>query len=102
MYVVLQCRLIVTSGQSNLISGRITATHEWFSGICQVAPLCTPNLIMLPWPTRVQILNGILIGSDTNQESLITFLHPLTNSQLKRHRSIYAKAIQKSTVIYNV
>ena len=28
-----------TSGQSNLITGRIAAAHGQFSGICQVAPV---------------------------------------------------------------
>jgi len=31
----------MTSGQSNLTTGRITAAHGWFSGICQVAVVCT-------------------------------------------------------------
>jgi len=32
----------VTSGQSNLTTGCIAVAHRWFSGISQVAPMCTP------------------------------------------------------------
>ena len=52
-----------TSGQSNLTTGRIAAAHRRFNGIRQVAPVCTsPNACFLG-PARVQIPNGISIGS---------------------------------------
>jgi len=40
--------IVITSGQSNLTTGRIAATHGRFNGIRQVAPVCTPPN-MLPW-----------------------------------------------------
>ena len=55
--------LIITSGQSNLTTGRIATTHGRFNGIRQVAPVCTiPNTCFLG-PTQVQIPNGISISS---------------------------------------
>ena len=36
-HVVLQCGLIIISGQSNLTTGRIAAAHVRFNGIRQVA-----------------------------------------------------------------
>jgi len=48
IYLVLQCCLIITSGRSNLTTGRIAATHGWFSGIRLVAPVCTPHSTF-PW-----------------------------------------------------
>ena len=54
--------IILTSDRSNLITGRIAATHGRFSGIRLVAPVCTPPNTILG-PTRVQIPNGISIGS---------------------------------------
>jgi len=33
--------IIITSGQSNLTTGRITAAHGRFNGIRQVAAVCT-------------------------------------------------------------
>jgi len=54
---------MLTSGLSNLTTGRIAATHRWFSGIHHVALVCTqPNTCFLG-PSRVQIPNGISIGS---------------------------------------
>jgi len=38
-----------TNGQSNLITDRIAAANGRFSGIRQVAPVCTPSNIMLSW-----------------------------------------------------
>ena len=35
--------VIVKSSQRNFTKGRIAAAHEWFSGIGQVAPVCTPT-----------------------------------------------------------
>ena len=40
--------IVITSGQRNLTTGRIAATHGRFNGIRQVAPVCTPPN-MLPW-----------------------------------------------------
>jgi len=40
-----------TSGQSNLITGRIAAAHGQFNGIRQVAPVCTPPNICFLGPT---------------------------------------------------
>ena len=37
-----------TSDQSDLTTGRITATHGRFNGIHQVMPVCTPTWHMLP------------------------------------------------------
>jgi len=31
----------LTTGQSNLTTGRIAAAHGWFNGIRQVATVCT-------------------------------------------------------------
>jgi len=44
-------------------AGHIAATHERFSGIRQVAPVCTPPNTCFREPTGVQIPNGISIGS---------------------------------------
>jgi len=52
----------LTSGQSNLTTGRIAAVHGQFNDIRQVAPVCTPPTRFL-WPTRVLNSNGISIGS---------------------------------------
>jgi len=52
-----------TSGQSNLTTGRIADAHGRFNGIRQVAPLCTPPNTCFLGPTRVQMPNGISIGS---------------------------------------
>jgi len=46
-----------------LTTGRIAAAHGRLNGIRQVAPLCTPPNTCFLGPTRVQIPNGILIGS---------------------------------------
>jgi len=43
--------------------GRITAVHGWFSGIRQVAPVCTPRNTCFLGPTRVHNPNGIWIDS---------------------------------------
>jgi len=54
---------IIASGESNLATGRVAAAHGRFNDISQVAPVCTtPNTRFLR-PTRVQIPNGISIGS---------------------------------------
>ena len=42
---------------------RIAATHGWFSGICQVATVCTPPIICFLGPIWVHNQNGISIGS---------------------------------------
>ena len=54
---------IITSGQSNLTRGHIAAAHGQFSGIRQVAPVCTPPNRCFFGPTQVQIPNGISISS---------------------------------------
>ena len=55
--------LIITSGQSNLTTGRIATAHGRFNGIHHVAPLCTvPNTCFLG-AAQIQIPNGISIGS---------------------------------------
>jgi len=41
----------IIRGQSNMTTGCIAATHGQFSGIRQVAPVCTGTLYMLPWAT---------------------------------------------------
>jgi len=56
-------RATITSGQSNLTVGRVVAAHGRFTGIRQVAPVCTPPNTCFLWLTRVQIPNGISIGS---------------------------------------
>jgi len=48
----------------NLTSDRIAAAHGLFSGIRQMAPVCTPPNIFILGPTPVQIPTGISIGSD--------------------------------------
>ena len=59
-----KCALVITtSGQSNLTTGRVAAAHGRFDGIRQVAPVCTPSNTCILGPTRVQIANGITIGS---------------------------------------
>jgi len=35
--------MMIGSGQSNLTTGRIAAAHGRFSGIRQMAPVCTPR-----------------------------------------------------------
>jgi len=63
-YVVRRCGLIIiTNGQSNLSTSLIAAAHGRFNGIRQVVPLCTPPNSCFLRPTRVQIRNGIWIGS---------------------------------------
>jgi len=54
-------RVTITSGQSNLTTGRIAAAQRRFNGIRQVAPVCTsPN----PWAHPIpNIPNGISIDS---------------------------------------
>jgi len=39
----------ITSGQSNLTTGRIAAVHVRFNGFRQVVPVCTTTQYMLPW-----------------------------------------------------
>jgi len=39
---------LTISGQSNLTTGRIAATHGQFNGICQVVPVVTPTYYVLP------------------------------------------------------
>jgi len=39
----------IICGQSNMTTGCIAATRGRFSGIRQVAPVCTGTLHMLPW-----------------------------------------------------
>ena len=53
----------ITNAQSNLTTGCIAAAHERFSGIRQLAPVCTLPYTCFHGPTRVQIPNGILTGS---------------------------------------
>jgi len=65
--------LLLTSGHSNLTTGHVAAAHGRFSGIRQVAPMCTLTEYMLLWPTGVQIPNGISVGS--------AFLHSLRQSR---------------------
>jgi len=48
-YLFLNLVVIITSGQSDLTTGRIAAAHGRFSGIGQVAPVCTPILNMVLW-----------------------------------------------------
>jgi len=48
---------------NSLTTGRIAAAHGRFSGIRQVSPVCNPPNTCFLGPTRVQILNGISIGS---------------------------------------
>jgi len=61
----------LTSGQSNLTTGRIAAAHGRFSWICQVAPVLTsPNTCFLE-STHVQIPKGISIGSAAFGGSLL-------------------------------
>jgi len=63
--IIVQATLpsIYTSGQSNLTTGRIAAAHGRFNGIRQVAPVCTLSNTCFHGPTRVQILNSVLISS---------------------------------------
>jgi len=49
----------ITSGQSNLTTHRIAATHGWFSGIRQVVPVCSPPNTHFLGSTQVQIPNSI-------------------------------------------
>jgi len=53
----------ITSGQSNMTTGHIPAAREWFSGLHQVAPVCTPPNTCFLGPTRVQIPNSMSICS---------------------------------------
>ena len=43
------CLNNLTNRQNNLTTGRIAAAYGRFSGIRQVAPVCTPTQYMLPW-----------------------------------------------------
>jgi len=52
-----------TSSQSILINGPIAAAYGRFTGIHQVAPLCTPLNTCFLGPTRVHNLDGITMGS---------------------------------------
>ena len=45
-----------------MTTGRIAAARERFNGIRQLAPVCIRNTCFL-MPTRVQIQNGMSIGS---------------------------------------
>jgi len=49
--------------QSNLTTGRIVAAHGRFSGIRQVARVCTPSNTYFRGPIRAQIPIGISIDS---------------------------------------
>ena len=55
--------IINTSGQSILRTGRIAAAHGRFSGIRQVAPVCTRANTCFLGPTQVQVSNDISISS---------------------------------------
>ena len=58
--------IMITSGQSNLTTGRIAAARGRFSGIRQVTPVCTPHAhhtTCFLGTTRVHNPNGISIGS---------------------------------------
>jgi len=46
-----------------LQKGRITAAHERYNGIRQVAPMCTTSNTCFPGPVRIQNPNGISNGS---------------------------------------
>jgi len=61
-----------TSGQSNLTQSHIAAAHGSFSGIRQVAPVCTPPKTCFLQPSQLHNPNGISIGS--------TFFHSLWQS----------------------
>jgi len=54
--------VIITSGQSNLTKGRISATHGWFNAILAGGASVPTNRCFLG-STQVQIPNGIWIGS---------------------------------------
>ena len=53
---------LTTSGQGNLATSNSAAAHGWFSGICQLAPVCTPNNARFPGPIRAHNPNSISIG----------------------------------------
>jgi len=55
----------------NFATGRITDAHERFSGIRQVAPVCTPT-----WPTRILNPNSISIGLAIPQNVPILYNGP--------------------------
>ena len=61
-YPCIESNEIIISGQSNLTKGRIAAAHERFSGIRQVALVCTPHTCFLA-STQVHNPNGTSIGS---------------------------------------
>jgi len=61
--IIIIMMMIITSGQSNLTTGRIAAAHGRFNGIRQVAPVCIPPNIRFLGPTRIQSPNGISNGS---------------------------------------
>jgi len=62
--------VIVKSSQRNFTKGRIAAAHEWFSGIGQVAPVCTP--------TYTCFLDAPEFKSQTAVGSVVFFLHRLS------------------------
>jgi len=53
----------IISGQINLTTGCIADAHVRFTGIRQMAPVCTPPNTCFLGPIRVQIPNGISVGS---------------------------------------
>ena len=59
--------------------GRIAAAHGWFSGIRQVASVCTPPATCFLLLTRVHDPNGISIGS-----AVFTELNTVTDRQTDR------------------
>jgi len=54
-----------TSGQSNLTQGCIAAAHGWFTGICQLGPMCTPPNTCFLGSMCVRNTNGTSTGSRT-------------------------------------
>jgi len=68
------CKSCQTSGQSNLQKGRITATHERFNRIREVAPMCTPSYTCFLESIPVHIRNCRLIGSAILHSSRQTVL----------------------------
>jgi len=61
---MLRCGVImITSGEINLTTGCIAATHGWFNRICQVAPSTPSTKTCFLGPIGDQIPNGISIGS---------------------------------------
>ena len=62
--------------QSNLTTGRRAIAHGRFSGIRQMASVCTPPNTCFLGPTRVKIPNSIWIGSAIFAQ--LTAEHPHT------------------------